>query len=329
MQSLLTPMEIAEEKARREIAPLVKKFKDSDIFRIHDMKSWDNPALKRERNRYERSYGRNVLSTRAEMRTEVAEVTERLREIGLVMASVYIQTLKKDLDLQVARTSINVTLDNCYRGFMRGLMKYEKDFGPKGRQFLLDSRVAVVEAKKSVFEELQIASFGSRPRKRVSSPGVGKSTATTPIPGTSFLKDDGLNSFARNAAREACRCLDAGAFTAAAAMAGSAAEAVILDVLLQQNPKKLGKTREELHKERLADLINLALRLGLLGKSAARLSHVVREHRDLVHPARALRERTILSRGKAEISLGILRDICEEMSRNAKPLKETSALASD
>jgi len=145
--------------------------------------------------------------------------------------------------------------------------------------------------------------------------GDSKFKFITPAPDISFVNDVKLKSFAETAAKEACRCFDIEAFNSAAVMAGSAAEAVLLDLLLQNkaalNPKI--NNREPLEKWRLADLIKTALKLSLLGMATGNLAQQVKEHRNLIHPGRSLREKHSVSRGEAEITIGILRLICDEL----------------
>ncbi len=139
---------------------------------------------------------------------------------------------------------------------------------------------------------------------------------TTPAPDISFVNDAKLKSFAITAAKEACRCFDVEAFNSAAVMAGSATEAVLLDLLLQNKAALHAKLNggEPLEKWRLADLITTALKLNLIGKATGNLAQQVREHRNLIHPGRSLREKHSIGRGEAEITLGILRLVCEELS---------------
>jgi hypothetical protein len=138
------------------------------------------------------------------------------------------------------------------------------------------------------------------------------SSLRTPVPDVSFVKDMKLKKFIAIAAQEACRCFDVEAFNAAAVMAGSATEALLLDLLLQHKAKvKAGsKSLEEL---RLVDLIEQALVLKLMGKSTGSLTHLIRENRNLIHPGRSLREKNSIGRGEAEITIGILRMVCEAL----------------
>jgi hypothetical protein len=229
------------------------------------------------------------------------------------MALILVRTLKSDFEYQSARGCIERNFDEISQRMRRLLLG---ELGSLNRVARLARAFdnGMLSGRERVLRDLEIASYELR-RSKSKKTASTQRRGNTPAPKLPFLKDDDLKQFAATAVHDAIRCFDAEAYTAAAVMAGSATEAVLLDLLLRSRSGSLGKTHEELRKERLGDLINLAARHGILGNSAAKLGHIVREHRDLIHPARAVRERTVLSRGKAEISLGILRDICEELAR--------------
>ena len=299
--ALLTPLEVAEEMARREtlqsVNELLRGPSSSYALAILMGRRVRRPSLISEATGY------------------LCYVARGLEEIGKTMIPIYLKSLRSSFDLESARTSIEVHLDGVLRRALAKELEHgeitRRDIGPAVAKAESELR----QVKEKLYRELQIQSHDLRARRpRPKPPGP---TVSVPCPNLSFVKDKKLKSFAVTAAEEACRCFESNCFIAAVVLAGSATEAVLLDLLLQQSPKKLKKTHEELHRERLSDLLNSALKLELLGKSAARLGHLIREHRDLVHPARALRERTTPSRGKAEISLGILRDICEELANEA------------
>jgi hypothetical protein len=91
---------------------------------------------------------------------------------------------------------------------------------------------------------------------------------------------------------------------------------VLLDLLLKNtaaSPAKLNGG-EPLEKWRLADLIKEASKLNLLGKATGNLAQQVKEHRNLIHPGRSLREKHSVGRGEAEITIGILRLVCDELT---------------
>ncbi|WP_181781931.1 hypothetical protein [Pseudonocardia pini] len=79
---------------------------------------------------------------------------------------------------------------------------------------------------------------------------------------------------------EARRCLDSGAPTATVIMLGSVLEGVLYDVALHRF------TSEKQPSDHLESLINLAHRRRWITKDVVDYAHVVRGHRNLVHPKR-------------------------------------------
>lgn len=156
-------------------------------------------------------------------------------------------------------------------------------------------------------------SFG--PPKQLDPTGPSKEkviSPSTPVPDVSLVKDAKLQEFAAITAQEACRCFDVQAFNAAAVMAGSSTEALLLDLLIQHKSKVQVGNRP-LEELRLVDLINMALQLNLMGKATGNLTHIVRGNRNLIHPGRSLREKNSIGRGEAEIAMGILRLVCDAL----------------
>jgi hypothetical protein len=150
---------------------------------------------------------------------------------------------------------------------------------------------------------------------------TSRNVVVTPAPDLSFVNDSNLRSFAEVIAGEACRCFDVGAFNASAVMAGSATEAALLDLLLPKKAEILAakwSDKKKLEEWRLADLIKAAQKLQLLGDATGSLTQLIRKHRNLIHPGRALMQKTTIERGEAEIALGILRLICKELTNVKK-----------
>ncbi|MGD0061405.1 MAG: hypothetical protein ABSD58_18510, partial [Verrucomicrobiia bacterium] len=112
-------------------------------------------------------------------------------------------------------------------------------------------------------------------------------------------------------------------------LAGSATEAILLDLLRQQDASVIQnatKSKEPLEKWRLDDLIRTALKLKLLQESTRSLNDFLQNQRNLIHPGRSLREKSLTGEGQAQIALGILTHICEDLVHRspAKPLTSRS-----
>jgi hypothetical protein len=134
-----------------------------------------------------------------------------------------------------------------------------------------------------------------------------------PVPDISFVKDEKLRKFAIAAAQEASRCFSVKAFTAATVMTGSAIETVLLDLLLQHKEKLPVPKEDPIEKQQLGDLIKTASKMNLLGAATGNLTQFVKEHRNLIHPGKSLREKRILDEGDAHIVWGVFVKVCNEL----------------
>lgn len=239
-----------------------------------------------------------------------------LEKIGLKLIPIYVSTLKASFDLAEVRSCIETELGKIYREYIKEALDELKPVRVRVSQVMAAANVDFSTMKNRLYKELQIQSHELKVRAAKSNSCNSqplKHPTMTPVPNLKFLKDKKLKLFASTAAQEACWCFDATAFNAAALMAGSATEAVLLDLLLQHKTKlKVGG--KPLEEWRLVDLITTALKLNLLGKATGNFAQIVRQHRNLIHPGRSLREKNSIGRGEAEITLDILRLVCDELS---------------
>jgi hypothetical protein len=92
-------------------------------------------------------------------------------------------------------------------------------------------------------------------------------------------------------------------------LSGSLLECMLLDVLMQRSEEaqKINPGKGALEKWDLNDLILAAEKLSILSsKIHEKLSHVLREYRNLIHPGRELRENYIIAREEATIAVEIV-----------------------
>jgi hypothetical protein len=169
----------------------------------------------------------------------------------------------------------------------------------------------VTTIPKGIFAE----AFASHsPSDSLSSSAKSEVMPSLSVPDVSFVNDEKLRRFATDTAQEASRCFGVKAFTATAVLAGSAIEAVLLDLLLQNKHNLPVPKNNPVEKMQLGDLIMTALKMNLLGKEAGNLSQFVQQHRNLIHPGRCLREKRILDMGDAHIVWGIFVKVCSELN---------------
>lgn len=101
-------------------------------------------------------------------------------------------------------------------------------------------------------------------------------------------------------------------------MAGGAIEAILLDALLQDEPG--AQEAESAPKERdirrwgLADLINVAVEIGVVSGAAEKLSHSVRQYRNLIHPGVQLRSGLTVDAEEARIAIEVLHIVDRDLS---------------
>jgi hypothetical protein len=236
---------------------------------------------------------------------------EAIRRMGLSTISVYVSTLQGEFDLATAWRSIEQLMDMSFAHVKRQATLELGKSGKTAAAVLRRAERDLGQIKGEVYRELQIQSHDLRAKiARRSALGRRDEHPTTEAPSTSFMRDTVLKDFAAHASKEACHCFDSHAYTAAAIMAGSAMETVLLDALLRH---RAVDSNLPLDKSTLSDLIHLALKAGLVGQSTSQLTHWVRENRDLVHPGRVLRRRQTVEREEASMALSILNLICKEL----------------
>jgi hypothetical protein len=158
------------------------------------------------------------------------------------------------------------------------------------REYLDDDEVRV-QVLQELNELLAIEGYkiiytGSRPELVAQAPTLKRPAMKEPLQLTTNLTDIvsdatfGTQLQAR--LNEAQTCWKSGAPTAAIIMLGSLLEGVLYDVALNQH--KAGPKPDD----RLENLINLAKEKGWFAQDVVDYAHVLRNHRNLVHPKKQL-----------------------------------------
>ena len=151
-----------------------------------------------------------------------------------------------------------------------------------------DVRVQVIEELNELLavEGYQVIYAGSRPELIAQEPTLKRPAMKAPVQLTASLSDIVSDSAfgAQLQARldEAYTCWTSGAPTAAVIMLGSLLEGVLYDVAQSQH--KDGPKPDD----RLENLINLAKDRGWFAQDVVDYAHVLRNHRNLVHPKKQL-----------------------------------------
>jgi hypothetical protein len=115
-----------------------------------------------------------------------------------------------------------------------------------------------------------------------------------------YLRNTRLRTVIRKDYGEACHAFDAGLHKAATIMAGAVVEGVLLGTL--QHPRwarkayatrraRRSKGRPKIARWALAQMIDVAMELGVVDESAKKTAQVLKRSRNLVHPARQIGDR--------------------------------------
>jgi hypothetical protein len=314
----LNSLEIAAEKARRETAKY--RFELTNLVSNIVRERRDRERAKRALSRLDHLYGDGDGVTRRRRRLRPFTVVDldsamektvgTLRRIGLTMVPIYVSTLQTEFELSSAWRSIERSMDESFVEVKRRAVIELGSPGKAANRILDKTKKALSQTKVDVYRELQINSHSLRSKiARRATPNREDRRTKTSVPEVSFMQQGVLRDFAARMAEEACLCFDARAYTATAILAGSAMEAILLDAL-QRRPRAAGQN--DLAERPLSDLIQLALRSGLIGQSTTKLTHWIRENRNLLHPGRVLRQKRTVEREESEMCLSILKLICKE-----------------
>jgi len=101
-------------------------------------------------------------------------------------------------------------------------------------------------------------------------------------------------------------------------LSGGAIEAILLDLVVQRPDESLSANtaprEQDFYKWGLSDLIRVCVELGVVTASIEKLSHSVREFRNLVHPGVEMRKPLFFGKEEARIALEILHMLHRDLS---------------
>jgi hypothetical protein len=101
-------------------------------------------------------------------------------------------------------------------------------------------------------------------------------------------------------------------------LSGSAIEAILTDILLQNTTLAMGAKcspkEPDITRWDLADLINVAVELKLVSAGVEKLSHSVRAYRNLIHPGNEIRNKLTFDAEEAKIALEVLHIVHRDLS---------------
>lgn len=101
-------------------------------------------------------------------------------------------------------------------------------------------------------------------------------------------------------------------------LCGGAIETILVDLLITHKTSATNTSKSpnkpDIRKWDLADLINVAVELKLVGAGVEKLSHSIRDYRNLVHPGNELRSQLSINPEEAKIALEVLNIMIRDLS---------------
>jgi hypothetical protein len=133
-----------------------------------------------------------------------------------------------------------------------------------------------------------------------------------------FIKDSGIRRCLERDYTEIQRAFIARCWKSVIILSGGAIEAILTDLLVENATKatqsQKAPKQKNITKWDLADLINVAVELDLVSSGVEKLSHSVREYRNLVHPGNEIRNKLAFDSEEAKIALEVLHIVHRDLS---------------
>jgi len=129
-----------------------------------------------------------------------------------------------------------------------------------------------------------------------------------------FISDTKFRNILKRDFLELEKCLEIKANKAVLVLSGSIVEAILTEYFLNNLPNKMSK--EQIMKQELYSLIDLAFEKKLISQKAKDLSTVIKSYRNLIHPGREIRENEQFDDDTAIVSFSLLKIITSEIKEN-------------
>lgn len=134
-----------------------------------------------------------------------------------------------------------------------------------------------------------------------------------------FVRDSELRQVLERDYSEIQRAFISQCWKSVIILSGSAIEAILVDQMLanETNAKgasKAPKNKSDIRRWDLAELIEVAVELGIVDSSVDKLSHSVREYRNLVHPGNEIRNKLVFGAEEARIAIEVLHILHRSLS---------------
>lgn len=134
----------------------------------------------------------------------------------------------------------------------------------------------------------------------------------------SFVKNNDIRKCLERDYTEIQRAFIARCWKSVIILSGGAIEAILTDLLEANASRATGSQKAPKQKDitrwDLADLINVSVELDLVSSGVEKLSHSVREYRNLVHPGNEIRNKLTFDSEEAKIALEVLHIVHRNLS---------------
>ena len=145
-----------------------------------------------------------------------------------------------------------------------------------------------------------------------------ESTPVTQSRQFSFVKDASLRQIIERDYVEIQKAYVASCWKSVIILCGGTIEAILTDLLVADEPAAKGSAKApnkgDISKWDLADLINVGVDLLLVKPGVEKLSHSVREYRNLVHPGNEIRNKLTFDEEEARIAIEVLHMLHRDLS---------------
>lgn len=126
----------------------------------------------------------------------------------------------------------------------------------------------------------------------------------------SFVQDEELRDSLEKDFLEIEKAYENESWKAVHVLAGSIVEALLLETIISVDPSA---NRESLLKKALGDLISDSVGLDILSDKEEKLTTVLKDYRNLIHPGRVLRLQESVNKDSASICLSVVRIIASKL----------------
>lgn len=145
-----------------------------------------------------------------------------------------------------------------------------------------------------------------------------ENTPVTQIKNFDFISDQALRKILERDYQEIQRNLISSNWKSTIILSGGSIEAILLDLLLKESTKAISSskapTEHDLNKWSLNDLVEVAVKEKFIGGEIGKLSHTVREYRNLIHPGVEIRKNLKVEPEEAKIAVEVLHILIRDLT---------------